>query len=57
MIAGWRRSTWAIPILLALASVVGLVSALTGDGFRDGIAWVALALPVAATIGAICARR
>jgi hypothetical protein len=42
------RSTFLLPILIALASLIGLVSALTGDGWRDVIGWVALAIPVAA---------
>lgn len=50
------RSTWTIPAAIALASVVGLVSALTGDGMRDFLSWVALAIPVAATIAAYRAR-
>ena len=44
-----RRSTFAIPVLLALASAIGLVAALTGDGWRDALSWAGLGLPVAAT--------
>lgn len=43
------RSTWAIPLLIAAATLAGLVSALTGDGLRDAAAWVALAIPILAT--------
>ena len=42
------RSTFAIPTLIALATVFGLVAALTGGGWRDAAAWIALAIPVAA---------
>lgn len=42
------RSTFAIPVILALVTLVGLVSALAGDGWPDVPAWAALALPVAA---------
>lgn len=52
-----RRSTWTIPIVLALASVVGLVSALTGDGWRDLLSWIGLGLPVLATGWAWKARH
>ncbi len=42
------RATWPIPIAIALASVTGLVVALTGDGWRDAASWAALGIPVAA---------
>ena len=42
------RSTFAIPTLIALATVFGLVAALTGAGWRDAAAWIALAIPVVA---------
>ena len=50
------RATWPIPIALALASVVGLLAALTGDGWRDALSWIALGLPVAAVGWALCRR-
>ncbi|WP_404713009.1 hypothetical protein [Sphingomonas sp. MMS24-J13] len=50
------RSTFLLPTLIALASLIGLVSALTGDGWRDAIAWVALAIPIAAVVWARIAR-
>ena len=51
------RSTFAIPALLALATLVGLFAALTGDGWRDAVGWFGLALPVAAVCRAIVGRR
>lgn len=51
------RSTWAIPLLLALLTLVGLVVALTGDGWRDWASWIALGVPVAVTMQAVRARR
>ena len=51
------RAIFAIPLLLALASVVGLVIALTGDGLRDAASWAALAIPVLAVGWAMRARR
>ncbi len=50
------RAIFAVPLLLALLSVFGLVAALTGDGWRDALSWAALASPVAAILWA-CARR
>ena len=45
-----RRSLtqiFAIPTLVGLASLGGLVFALVGDGAWDALSWAALALPVA----------
>lgn len=47
------RAIWAIPLLLALATLLGLVSALAGDGLADVPAWIGLGLPVAATLRAM----
>ena len=33
---------FAIPIVLALASAVGLIAALVGDGLFDVVSWIAL---------------
>lgn len=38
------RSTFAFPVLIAAVTLAGLVIALTGDGWRDAAAWVALCL-------------
>ena len=55
-----RRSLWAVfaaPIVIAVASLVGLVAALTGDGLRDVVSWIALGIPVAVTAWALRTRR
>lgn len=52
-----KRSTFAIPALIAAATLVGLVVALTGDGWRDAVAWLALAIPVAAVGWAMRAQQ
>ncbi len=46
---GDRRSgsTWGMPGLLALASLVGLLAALLGDGAWDVLSWLTLGAPVA----------
>lgn len=49
--------TFAIPALIAVLSSIGLVSALTGDGLRDLLSWILLAVPVAAVGWAMIARR
>lgn len=51
------RRIFAAPSLLALLSVAGLVVALTGDGWRDGAAWIALGVPVLAVGWAMRAKR
>lgn len=45
-----RRSAlrvFAIPLLLGLLSVVGLLSALLGDNVWDALSWFALGVPCA----------
>jgi len=46
------RAVFAAPTAVALLSLVGLVSALTGDGLRDLVSWLALTVPVAAAVRA-----
>jgi len=47
---GVRRKTlgqiFGIPLLTALLSAIGLVSALVGDGIWDGVSWVMLLFPI-----------
>jgi hypothetical protein len=47
---------FAIPIVLALLSTIGLIAALLGDGFWDALSWLALGVPIAA-IGFAWSRR
>ena len=51
------RAIFAWPLAIFLLGIVGLVSALTGDGWRDGLSWLALAAPVAALTWAMRTRR
>ncbi len=52
MIQKLRQSTWAIPLLLAAATLTGLVLALVAEGAWDGFAWVLVASPtVVACLG------
>lgn len=51
------RAIFALPIVIGVIGVIGLVSALTGDGWRDMLSWAGLATPVAATAWAMKARR
>lgn len=37
---------FAIPMVLGVLSVIGLVSALVGDGVWDGVSWATLAIPI-----------
>ena len=40
------RQIFAMPILIGILSTVGLVAALVGDGWWDGLSWASLSLPV-----------
>ena len=51
------RSTFALPVLIALVSLIGLVAALAGDGWRDALSWVALGVPVLAVGWSLRRRR
>ncbi|QJU59863.1 hypothetical protein HL653_20835 [Sphingomonas sp. AP4-R1] len=51
------RTIFAAPLAIALLSVVALVAALTGDGWRDALSWVGLAVPILTVAWAMKARR
>jgi hypothetical protein len=40
------RQIFSLPILIGILSTVGLVAALVGDGWWDGLSWTSLSLPV-----------
>ncbi len=40
----WK--VWQIPLLLSVLSLIGLISALTGDGFWDLLSWLTLGIPM-----------
>lgn len=46
----------AIPALLLLASITGLVLGLTGDGFPDALSWALLSIPIILALIAISRR-
>ncbi len=51
-----RRSLWRIfatPIGIAIASLIGLASALMGEGAWNLIAWLGLGIPVLAMVYAL----
>ncbi|PHR20757.1 MAG: hypothetical protein COA41_03560 [Sphingopyxis sp.] len=51
------RAIFGWPAAIFLIGIFGLVSALTGDGWRDGLSWLALAAPVTALAWAMRTRR
>lgn len=51
------RAVFARPLALAVLSIVALVAALTGDGWRDALSWGGLAAPVLAVGWAMKTRR
>jgi len=52
-----NRDIFAVPMLIAVLSLIGLVSALTGDGLRDVVSWATLGVPVAIVGWAMRRRR
>lgn len=51
------RAVFAAPLVMCVLSLIGLVSALTGDGLADWLSWAALAVPVLAVAWAMRRRR
>lgn len=54
-----RQSTFSIfqmPTLIAALSLIGLISALTGDGVRDLVSWITLGVPVLTVVWAMRRR-
>ncbi len=45
-LSAWQ--VFRIPLLLGAATLVGLLSALFGDGVWDALSWLAILLPLAA---------
>ncbi len=48
---------FAVPVAIAVLSVVALIVALTGDGWRDALSWVGLAVPIATVAWSMRSRR
>ena len=48
---------FAAPLAICVLSSVGLVSALTGDGWRDLLSWIGLGGPVLVVAWAMKARK
>jgi hypothetical protein len=44
------RRLWGMPLLLALCTIIGLISALVGDGIWDVLSWFLLSAPLVAAI-------
>lgn len=44
------HKVFAMPILMAVLSGVGLLSALLGDNIWDALSWIGLGVPVAAIL-------
>lgn len=50
------RHIYRVPALIALASMIGLISALIGDGVFDAISWLALGAIIGTVIWAFAFR-
>ncbi|WP_412069010.1 hypothetical protein [Rubrivirga sp. IMCC43871] len=44
------RQIWAVPVVLGVLSLVGLVAALVADGWGDGLSALALAVPAGVSL-------
>lgn len=51
------RRVFAIPAVIALVSLIGLIAALLGDGLNDWISWIGLAVPLVVLLWARLRRR
>lgn len=40
------RTIYRIPLILSIITIMGLLSALLGDGIWDALSWVLLAIPM-----------
>ena len=40
------RQIFALPLLIAILGFAGLILGLTGDGWRDSVAWALVGLPI-----------
>ncbi|MBA5868517.1 MAG: hypothetical protein GDA68_00705 [Nitrospira sp. CR2.1] len=47
------RQIWGMPVALGVATAVGLLSALLGDGLWDGVSWISLGWPIAVILRSI----
>ena len=54
------RSLWSVfaaPLIMGVLSLIGLVSALAGNGLADWLSWMALAMPILSVAWAMRRRR
>jgi hypothetical protein len=51
------RAIFAIPLVVAVLSLFGLIAALVGDGVWNVVGWIALGASVAVLAWALVARR
>lgn len=54
---GARRAVFLQPAAIAVATLVGLVAGLLGDGVYDGLAWAGLGIPVAVIVAVVARHR
>jgi hypothetical protein len=50
-------NVFVIPAIIVLASCIGLVIALLGNGMSDRVAWITLSIPILAVAWAMLTRR
>jgi len=52
-----RPSMWRWPVVIGAVSLVGLLSALLGDGWADALSWALLAVPVVLSLRGLFGGR
>ena len=53
----WTGRAYVVPVILAVASLVGLISALIGDGIFNDISWLLLGGLLGVIAWALATRR
>lgn len=51
------KAIFAVPLIVGLLSLVGLVAALLGDGVWDAAGWITIGVSVVVLVWALAARR
>lgn len=51
------KAIFAVPLIVGLLSLVGLVAALLGDGAWDAAGWITIGVSIVVLVWALIARR
>lgn len=51
------RRIYQGPVVLGIATFIGLITALLGDGTWDELSWVILVIPLTVILWSVCRKR